>query len=154
MNGWQSVSQSLCCQELARKPLYFRSGLALERPPFYPAKSMLVFDKLISGLAVSPICPRCKGEIPGEDINVGKDLAYCRKCNLTLSLSALASGTVVDEDVDLSHPPAGAWLCREPDGLVIGASNTSVSGVFGFLFFSLFGTVLYPCLCLWPCRRP
>jgi len=99
---------------------------------------MLMFDKLISGLAVNPACPRCKAEIPAEDINVAKDVAYCRHCNLALSLSALATGTMAYEDVDLSRPPEGTWLRREPDGLVLGVSNRSPGGAFGLLFFSLF----------------
>jgi hypothetical protein len=102
------------------------------------AKTMLMFDKLISGLAVSPICPRCKGVIPSEDINVVKDIAYCRNCNLAQSLSALASGTVVNDDVDLTQAPAGAWFSRDPDGMTVGATNRSLGGAFGLLFFALF----------------
>jgi hypothetical protein len=99
---------------------------------------MLMFDKLISGLAVSPICPRCKGVIPSEDINVAKDIAYCRNCNLAQSLSDLASGTVVNDDVDLTQAPAGAWFRRDPDGMTVGATNRSLGGAFGLLFFALF----------------
>jgi hypothetical protein len=99
---------------------------------------MLSFDKLISGLAASPICPRCKGMIPSEDINVAKDIAYCRNCNLAQSLSALTSGAVVDDDVDLNQAPAGAWFRRDPDGMTVGATNRSLGGAFGLLFFSLF----------------
>lgn len=99
---------------------------------------MMTFDKLISGLAVSPICPRCKGVIPSEDINVAKDIAYCRNCNLSQSLSALTSGAVVDEDVNLSQPPAGAWFRHDPDVMAVGATNRSLSGAFGMLIFTLF----------------
>ena len=99
---------------------------------------MLLFDKLISDVAVSPVCPRCKRLIPSEDINVAKDLAYCRNCNLAQSLSALASGTVANDDVDLTQVPAGAWFRRDPDCVVVGATNRSLGGAFGLLFFALF----------------
>jgi hypothetical protein len=99
---------------------------------------MLLFDKLIPGAVASPICPRCKGVIPSDDVNVAKDIAYCRNCNLALSLSALASGTAVDEDVDLSRAPAGAWFRRDLEGVAIGATNRSLASAFALLFFALF----------------
>jgi hypothetical protein len=30
---------------------------------------------------VTPTCPKCKQAIPSEDVNVAKDVAYCRACN-------------------------------------------------------------------------
>ena len=99
---------------------------------------MLLFDKLISGLATSPTCPRCKGVIPSEEVNVAKDIAYCRNCNLALSLSALAAGTAVDEDVDLNRAPAGAWFRRDLEGIAIGATNRSLASGFALIFFALF----------------
>ncbi|HWY30464.1 MAG TPA: hypothetical protein VNX46_06915 [Candidatus Acidoferrum sp.] len=69
---------------------------------------------------------------------MAKDIAYCRNCNLAQSLSALASGTVVNDDVDLTQPPAGAWFRRDPDGMTVGATNRSLGGAFGLLFFALF----------------
>jgi 5-methylcytosine-specific restriction endonuclease McrA len=31
---------------------------------------------------VTPTCRKCKQAIPGEDVNVANDVAYCRACNL------------------------------------------------------------------------
>lgn len=35
-------------------------------------------------------CSQCNSEIPPEDFNISTDLAYCRKCNLTMRCSDLA----------------------------------------------------------------
>lgn len=98
----------------------------------------LALEKFVSALSVAPICPRCKQVIPSEDINVANDIAFCRKCDLSHSLSALATGTVVDDEVDLSWPPEGAWFKREADGLVVGATHRALGQAFGLLFFALF----------------
>ncbi len=99
---------------------------------------MPVLDKLASALSVTPTCPRCKRVIPSEDVNVAKDIAFCRNCDLSHSLSALISGNSVDTDVDLSRPPAGTWVQRQGDGLVVGATNRSLGQAFGLLVFALF----------------
>lgn len=95
-------------------------------------------DKLASALAVTPICPRCKSLIPSEDVNVGNDIAFCRRCNLAHSLAALASGVAVDENVDFSRPPAGTWFQRNGDGMIVGATHRSLGQAFTLLFISLF----------------
>jgi hypothetical protein len=99
---------------------------------------MQTLEKSVTAFSAAPICPSCKGVIPGEDINVASDVAYCRKCNLSHSLSALTYGTAVDESVDLSRPPAGAWFRREGSSVVAGATNRSLGNAFGLLFFMLF----------------
>jgi hypothetical protein len=99
---------------------------------------MQTLEKFVSLVSVQPICPRCKSVIPGEDINVARDIAFCRNCNVSHSLSALSSGRVVDENVDVSRPPDGTWFRREGDGLVLGATNRSLGSAFGLLFFAVF----------------
>src|SRR5205807_2592998 len=97
-----------------------------------------LLEKAIAALAVTPVCPRCRKTIPSEDINVANDIAYCRACNLSHHLSALASGVVVDPDIDLSRPPAGAWFHRDTVSAVIGASHRSPGQAFGLLLITLF----------------
>jgi hypothetical protein len=97
-----------------------------------------VLEKLASALSVTPTCPRCKRVIPSEDVNVANDIAFCRTCNLSHRLSTLTFGTNVDENVDLSRPPAGTWFQREGDGMTVGATNRSLGQAFGLLFFALF----------------
>jgi hypothetical protein len=60
--------------------------------------SMQLLDRISSALSVAPTCPRCKGVIPSEDVNVANDIAFCRHCDLSHRLSDLTSGTPVDED--------------------------------------------------------
>jgi len=99
---------------------------------------MQVLEQLLSSLSVTPTCPRCKRVIPSEDINVANDIAFCRNCDLSHRLAALAAGSVVDENVDLSRPPAGAWFQRQGEGLVVGATHRSLGQAFGLLFIALF----------------
>ena len=37
---------------------------------------MQVLDKIVSAIAVTPTCPRCKSVIPSEDVNVANDIAF------------------------------------------------------------------------------
>ena len=54
-------------------------------------------------------CPKCGQRISGDDINVAKDLTFCRACNEAFSLSeAVAIGEL--DDVDFSNPPKGVWI--------------------------------------------
>ena len=97
-----------------------------------------VFEKLISALAVTPMCPRCKQIIPSEDVNVANDIAFCRNCNLSCRLSGLTIGTAVDENVDVTSPPAGCWFRRDGNSVVIAATHRSVGQAFALLLFCLF----------------
>jgi hypothetical protein len=85
-----------------------------------------------------PICPKCKREIASDDINVARDVAYCRPCNYSHQLSDLTSGSVIDDTVDVSTPPAGAWRRSDMVGTVIGASHRSIGTAIGALFIALF----------------
>jgi hypothetical protein len=76
--------------------------------------------------------------IPGEDVNVANDVAYCRACNVSHKLSELTQGTELDTDVDLTRPPAGAWHRSDGAGLVIGATHRSLGTAIGALAISLF----------------
>lgn len=85
----------------------------------------------------TPTCPKCQRVIPSDDINVAKDVAYCRECNISYQLSHLTFGND-DVDIDLHHPPSGAWYRADGAGTAIGATNRSVGTAFGLLFFTVF----------------
>jgi hypothetical protein len=87
---------------------------------------------------ITPTCPKCRREIPGEDINVANDVAYCRNCNLAHRFSDLTQRAELDAGVDFNRPPAGAWQRKDGAGLVIGASHRSVGMALGALAFGLF----------------
>ncbi len=86
----------------------------------------------------TPICSKCKREIPSEDINVAQDVAYCRHCNYSHQLSRLTYDKGIDDTLDLSTPPAGAWRRSDMVGTVIGASHRSLGTAIATLFFALF----------------
>lgn len=87
----------------------------------------------------TPTCPKCRRVIPSDDINVAKDVAYCRDCNISYQLSNLTySGGDDGIDIDLHNPPKGAWYTSNGAGTVVGATNRSVGTAFGLLFFALF----------------
>jgi hypothetical protein len=97
-----------------------------------------LLNKVIAALAVTPTCPGCKGVIPSDDVNVVKDIAYCRVCNLSHELSGLMAGVEIDTNLDVSRPPAGTWFRREGIVTVTGASHRSLGQALGLLFFCLF----------------
>jgi hypothetical protein len=76
--------------------------------------------------------------IPSEDINVARDVAYCRECNLSSSLSQLTQGGELISGIDLSRPPAGAWSRNEGGDTIIGATHRSIGTALGALIFGLF----------------
>ena len=85
-----------------------------------------------------PTCSRCKRAILSDDVNVAKDVAYCRTCNLSYPLSALTHGEDFGPEMDLSHPPAGTWCRRGGTTTEIGATHRSLGMAFGALLFTLF----------------
>jgi hypothetical protein len=86
----------------------------------------------------TPACSKCRRTIAPDDINVANDVAYCRDCNISYRLSELTSGGDVSANLDLNHPPKGAWFVSDGAGTVIGATNRSLGTAFGLLFFTLF----------------
>ena len=85
-----------------------------------------------------PTCTQCRRVIPAAEINVGKDVAYCRECNVSYRLSDLTGGGLEGGPVDLNHPPAGAWYHADGSGTVMGATNRSWGMALGSLVFAVF----------------
>ena len=78
---------------------------------------------------MKPSCPACEQQIPRDQINVEKDVAYCPRCGEVYALSALVSAADASE-VDLNDPPGGAWFSRDIDGFTVGATTRSALGIF------------------------
>lgn len=87
---------------------------------------------------VTPTCPKCRQVIPGDDINVGADVAFCRGCNISHQLSVIGRGSGIDPKIDLTRPPKGAWQRGSALGTVIGATHRSLSGAIGAFAFAAF----------------
>jgi len=87
---------------------------------------------------VTPTCPKCKNAIAGEDINVAKDVAFCRVCNVSYQLSELTQGSELTADLDLHHPPPGAWCRSDGAGTLVGATHRSFGAALGMLAMALF----------------
>ncbi len=88
-----------------------------------------------------PNCPDCRQIIPADEINVAKDLAYCRSCNAAHSLSGLIeSSHDLGPKLDLERPPSGAWYRRDPlAGVIIGATHRTWGAAAGYLAIALLG---------------
>lgn len=86
----------------------------------------------------TPTCPKCDHVIPVEDINVARDVAFCRACNLSHALSDLTHEDEEDARVDLNQPPPGTWHRATAIGTVAGASHFSLKGAAGLLLATLF----------------
>ena len=87
---------------------------------------------------MTPVCTKCGKVIPGEEINVANDVAYCRPCNLAYQLSELADDGGIDAAVDLKRPPDGVWYRSDGRGRVLGATHRSWGTALGALGISLF----------------
>jgi hypothetical protein len=90
-------------------------------------------------------CPTCETVVVPDDVNVAKDVAYCRKCNVAFSLSELVHdgedervAVAPDPAVDFNQPPKGVWFEQTFEGFVIGATTRSALGCF-----------LVPFMCVW-----
>jgi hypothetical protein len=86
---------------------------------------------------VPTTCPKCGGVIPQDDVNVAKDIAFCRKCDKGFALSDLISDHAIP-NVDLANPPRGAWYRDDGGAVSIGASLRSAGGALGVLLFAGF----------------
>ena len=62
--------------------------------------------------------------IPLEDINVSKDIVFCRQCSNTFSFAELTSDQTA-LDVDVSQPPGGAWVKNQGLDSEVGATTRS-----------------------------
>lgn len=87
-------------------------------------------------------CPTCETVVVPDDVNVAKDVAYCRKCNAAFSIAeAIHDIEKVDAPnpaVDFNNPPRGVWFEQTFEGFVIGATTRSALGCF-----------LVPFMCVW-----
>lgn len=83
-------------------------------------------------------CPKCGSEIQGEDVNVSKDAAYCRACNLALRFSELVSKSDLMAGVDFNRPPSGVEFSTLGGKLTVRATLRSMGGAIGALAVALF----------------
>lgn len=86
---------------------------------------------------LTPTCAKCHRVIPGDDINVANDVAYCRQCNLACKLSSLVH-TDLDLNLNLNEPPAGAWYLQDGTKTIAGVTNRSWGLALGMLAAGLF----------------
>jgi hypothetical protein len=85
-----------------------------------------------------PLCPKCRLEIPLEDINVSTDIALCRKCGQSWSYADILADQSA-ASVDFNRPPAGAWFRQfPPNGFETGSTTRSAAAFF-----------LVPFMCVW-----
>jgi len=87
---------------------------------------------------MTPKCSKCGRTIPGEDVNVARDVAYCRSCNLVNELSALLTGAELTHGVDFSNPPKGVKHDVYAEGLITSATHRSIGAAIGGLAVALF----------------
>jgi hypothetical protein len=73
---------------------------------------------------MKPVCPKCSGSIPPEQINMKKAGAFCPAC-CDLSDITLLIGRREPVPVDISLPPKGVTLTCAPGGFVARAGCRS-----------------------------
>ena len=85
-----------------------------------------------------PRCPTCSKTILSDDVNVAKDVAYCRSCNRAHSLSALIHTSNLTEGVNLDRPPSGVRYDLHEGHLTVSATHRSLAAAAGTLAIALF----------------
>ncbi len=80
-------------------------------------------------------CPDCRHPIPLEDINVGTDLALCRRCQKTFSFARLQEDAAI-QSIPLATPPRGTWFHEEMGLARAGSTARSWAALF-FIPFTL-----------------
>ena len=102
---------------------------------------------------MATLCPGCGNPFPDDDVNVAKDVAYCRRCDRAHVLSSLAepqeralevdhTDAALDGPVDLLHPPNGAWYRDDGMEVVIGASTRHAALAGFFVVFAGFWNLI------------
>jgi hypothetical protein len=97
------------------------------------------------------MCPKCRVQIPLEDVNVAQDIALCRRCQKTYSFAALNLQANMPA-VDTSQPPRGMWYHNQGNEFEVGASTRSWAALFlvpftlfwsGMSLGGIYGTQIY-----------
>ena len=88
--------------------------------------------------ANTPRCPTCSKTILSDDVNVAKDVAYCRSCNRAHSLSALIHTSELTEGVNLDRPPSGVRYDLHEGHITLSATHRSLGAAAGTLAVALF----------------
>lgn len=81
-------------------------------------------------------CPKCSQHVGGDDVNVAKDLGYCRACHEAFALSDAVAAEEFG-NVDFSRPPKGVEITDVANRLTLSSTLWSSSGCF-FIIFALF----------------
>jgi len=87
---------------------------------------------------ITPRCPKCDMVIISDDINVAKDIAYCRSCNITHKFSAIINKSNLTTNVDFNRPPSGIKYNHEGLKLVVSSTHRSLGSAVGILAAALF----------------
>lgn len=83
------------------------------------------------------LCPKCRSEIPLDDVNVSTNIALCRRCGQNWNYADLTDDSSTNFDV--MNPPKGAWFHEMPPcGFEVGVSTRSPTAFF-----------LVPFMCVW-----
>lgn len=83
-------------------------------------------------------CPTCKQEIPENDFNVSKDLAYCRTCKQNFSYSDLIVSSEYDA-IDLNNPTKHITIRESWGGATLRHHRINPIVIFFIFFTAIWG---------------
>jgi len=72
------------------------------------------------------VCPTCQQSIPADDVNVAKDVAFCRICDEAYSLAIMVECGDASNS-ELAEPPSGSWFTTGENEWQVGATTRSAA---------------------------
>ena len=93
-------------------------------------------------------CLKCGSVLNADDVNVAADTALCRRCGSAFRFSEVIVSGDAGQSFDLTMPPAGVSVEKDPDRFLVNATTRSAQAFFlipfmavwsGFSLWGLYG---------------
>jgi hypothetical protein len=83
-------------------------------------------------------CPNCNNKISDDKINIQSDIAQCTSCSLIFKIS---ENLIQDDGFEIDNPPAGSWIRRESNNIIVGATTRSPIAFFMVPFMTVWSGI-------------
>ena len=102
-------------------------------------------DKTIN-FSTKPFCPKCRREIPTDEIVAEKDRAWCPNCRREMSFVEVADYSLVNAKRNEPLPPGFSIISDSGESLILSFKSARIGLRLLGLFFSIPLAILIPCV--------